>query len=291
MGAAWLKPILVATSLADVEGAIEATVQRLGFRYFIYRGRFPQLRGATEVRLDNCPELWRERVVGSWDTDLNPTRLRALQEVTPILWRDLVRCQATLIRKAKQFGLLTGVTHPVHGPGGQWSTISFVKDRCDAQAEREIHVAMAKCHLFTSYVHGSLIRIINRGNSANVGQQPSLDRQSQQREQSLNERECTILAWVAAGKTISEIARLLPISERTVNFHLSNARRKLGASNSRQALTRALSLGLIGSRDDQSATNFRWETSRVGYGPTPLDETRQALRRGARKSGNGSGAA
>jgi len=49
----------------------------------------------------------------------------------------------------------------------------------------------------------------------------------------------------ARGKTTSEIGQALQISERTVAFHLSNVRRKLGAANSRHAVTRAFSLKLI----------------------------------------------
>ncbi len=58
-----------------------------------------------------------------------------------------------------------------------------------------------------------------------------------------------MLTWVAAGKTTSEIAAIMPICERTVIFHLSNARRKLGATNSRHAISKALSLGLIDAGD------------------------------------------
>jgi DNA-binding CsgD family transcriptional regulator len=51
--------------------------------------------------------------------------------------------------------------------------------------------------------------------------------------------------WAAVGRTTSEIAEILPISERTVIFHLANARQKLGAANSRQAISKAVSLGII----------------------------------------------
>jgi DNA-binding CsgD family transcriptional regulator len=54
-----------------------------------------------------------------------------------------------------------------------------------------------------------------------------------------------VLTWAAAGKTMVGIADILSISQRTVFFHLSNARRKLGAANSRHAICKALALGLI----------------------------------------------
>ena len=52
MGARWLKPVLIASSLAELSTTIAGTIGLLGFRYFIYRGRFPQSSrsGAEEVR-------------------------------------------------------------------------------------------------------------------------------------------------------------------------------------------------------------------------------------------------
>lgn len=64
------------------------------------------------------------------------------------------------------------------------------------------------------------------------------------RELSDRERQC--LVHSAQGSTTSEIGRALNISERTVVFHLANVRRKLEAANSRHAVSKALSLKLIG---------------------------------------------
>jgi DNA-binding CsgD family transcriptional regulator len=45
----------------------------------------------------------------------------------------------------------------------------------------------------------------------------------------LNEREIEVLTWVARGKTSGQIAQTLRLTKRTVDFHLDNARMKLGA--------------------------------------------------------------
>jgi DNA-binding CsgD family transcriptional regulator len=250
MGASWLKSVLLASSLEELGAAIGLTVEQLGFRYFIYRGRFPQSHPeGGEVRFDNCPDAWRLRCEHAWDSASNPVHLRALQEITPILWRHVP--QGELFTELRALGLVTGVTDPVHGPSGQRSELSFVKNRGGQQAEREIQIALTKCHLLTTYVHDSAARILKRRSSKPV------DRLAVPPNESLNERECAILAWIAAGKTISEIAGLLPISERTVNFHLYNARRKLGAANSRHAITKAIALGLIGPESESSPGRTR----------------------------------
>ncbi len=61
----------------------------------------------------------------------------------------------------------------------------------------------------------------------------------------LSIREHTCLHWAAVGKPSREIAHLLGISERTVNFHLQNACRKLSARNRRAAVATAMSIGLL----------------------------------------------
>jgi len=59
-------------------------------------------------------------------------------------------------------------------------------------------------------------------------------------------RESEILAWVAAGKSDWAIGRILNISGKTVNFHVENAKRKLGVGTRVQAVIAAMHGGLIG---------------------------------------------
>jgi DNA-binding CsgD family transcriptional regulator len=61
----------------------------------------------------------------------------------------------------------------------------------------------------------------------------------------LTEREKEVLTWVARGKTSSEIAIILALSERTVNFHCDQAMKRLDVINRTQAVAKALAAGLI----------------------------------------------
>jgi DNA-binding response OmpR family regulator len=61
----------------------------------------------------------------------------------------------------------------------------------------------------------------------------------------LRERELETLTWAARGKTFSEIGQILGLSRRTVEFHLDNARRKLGVPTRTQALIKAATGHLI----------------------------------------------
>ncbi|MBO0751441.1 MAG: response regulator transcription factor [Bradyrhizobiaceae bacterium] len=55
----------------------------------------------------------------------------------------------------------------------------------------------------------------------------------------LNDREIEALTWVARGKTSVEVADLLGLSKRTIDFHLDNARAKLGAATRTEAAIKA----------------------------------------------------
>jgi DNA-binding NarL/FixJ family response regulator len=59
------------------------------------------------------------------------------------------------------------------------------------------------------------------------------------RQIALGERERETLTWAARGKTFAEIGEILGLSRRTVEFHLDNARRKLGVPTRTQALIKA----------------------------------------------------
>ena len=61
----------------------------------------------------------------------------------------------------------------------------------------------------------------------------------------LNDREIETLTWVARGKTSQQIARRLRMSKRTVDFHIDNARVKLGAQTRAAAAIKAAIGGLI----------------------------------------------
>lgn len=62
----------------------------------------------------------------------------------------------------------------------------------------------------------------------------------------LSARQAACLHWAAMGKTSWETARILGISESTVNFHLRNACARLGVRGRRVAVVKALRLGLLG---------------------------------------------
>ena len=134
--------------------------------------------------------------------------------------------------EAQQFGLRSGASFPVHGSRGELAMLSFACVDEHRKTKRSIEQSMPFAQLLASYVHEAVRRVFE-GEKLLVG------------PVRLTDRERETLLWAAEGKSAEEIGRILSISERTVVFHLQNASKKLGVVNRRQAVARAVSLGVI----------------------------------------------
>jgi DNA-binding CsgD family transcriptional regulator len=192
--------------------------------------------------MDGAPPEWRE-----WccrhriDSPSDPKWSCALQEVTPILWRETAQEYSSLFGDARDHGTITGITYPVHAPHGDWSALSLVNVYDSRNGRQDIEASIAIGQLLACFVHGVVSRMVRRECDRTDLTEPAID--LGQPALSGRERECLQLA--STGMTATEAADRLRISANTVIFHLKNARRKLGAANSRHALVRAIKVGII----------------------------------------------
>jgi len=67
----------------------------------------------------------------------------------------------------------------------------------------------------------------------------------QARTPSLTSREIEVLRLITEGKSSLQVAELLYLSKRTVDFHLARIYEKLNVQNRVQAIRRAVELGLV----------------------------------------------
>ncbi|WP_434064203.1 helix-turn-helix transcriptional regulator [Pararhizobium gei] len=121
--------------------------------------------------------------------------------------------------------LARGVYIPVHDVHGTCGAVSF-------GGEREVASSVEIKELtFLASVLFSRLGEIRGGNRAPPG--------------GLSRREIECLHWAAAGKTTTEMAQILKLSEYTVNHYLSRATRKLDSVNRVQTVAKAIRAGLI----------------------------------------------
>nr|WP_314581694.1 helix-turn-helix transcriptional regulator [uncultured Pseudomonas sp.] len=58
-------------------------------------------------------------------------------------------------------------------------------------------------------------------------------------------REVEVLKWTAEGNTAAEVGDILSLRSRTVNFHITNAVRKMGVKNKMSAVVKAVRDGFF----------------------------------------------
>ncbi|MFT4247196.1 MAG: LuxR family transcriptional regulator [Pseudomonas sp.] len=182
--------------------------------------------------------LWCER--GYYQRD--PVQAHALRSVAPFAWSYRApsaggRClylgeaHPPLTRYLCESGLDTGLTVPLHLPGGGLATFTGIRTSGtgDALAARQrlagfvllaqVFQARAQELLPVRAGHGGPVRLTRR------------------------EREC--LQYSAKGLTAKSIAVAMNRSVATVNLHLNSAARKLGARNRVEAVVHGLHYRLI----------------------------------------------
>ena len=70
------------------------------------------------------------------------------------------------------------------------------------------------------------------------------------REHILTKREAQVLSLISKGIPTAEVAKMLLVSKRTIDFHLNSIYQTLGVSNRMQAFRAAMDAGIINANGD-----------------------------------------
>jgi DNA-binding CsgD family transcriptional regulator len=234
-----LQGFLAADSVDEITRLCRLQSQQLGFDAFVYALRIPtRVSEARLIVINGYPEAW---ISHYFESDFNlhdPVLAHCKKHVVPLEWHapGLVSSaeSARVMNEATEFGLRFGISVPVHTPHGELGVLSLALNQRLVAAQEITRRALPYAQLMASYVHEAVYRVFSLA--------------ADRAEQTLTAREQECLRWAADGKTSWEIARLLNLSERTVNFHLNNATIKLDACNRQHAVVRAVLGGLIQHR-------------------------------------------
>lgn len=240
--------ILRATAPAELGRIATRFAQRWGYDYHGYSARLfvpPSSHGPDTRLFGNFPAEWVQRngALRTGESEINAKeredpRVRHVRAGLPVTsWTvsggigytraDLRQVARPLLRRAGEAGMTGGLTIPLAAPGTQWAIMTFsTRQRCTL---RELAPSIAPSLYFASCLQAAL----------------SLAAGDESERPALSPREREVLHWAAVGKTSWEISVILGTSERTVNFHLSNAARKLGTRGRSATCARALALALI----------------------------------------------
>ena len=181
-----------------------------------------------------CPDGYPEYYFDSMFHEIDPVLPLAMTARLPYHWNDIGRRielskeQQDFFDECNEVGVADGITVPIHGTRGTMTIVSLsCRDR-NPDTERFTHYVNALAVQFDA----ARWKLLNP--DARLEQPVLL---------TAREREC--LRWCKAGKSTWDIGQILGISERTVQFHISNAMMKLGASSRIAAVVMAIQRGLM----------------------------------------------
>jgi len=209
------------------------------FDRFIYGARIPtSFVKPYFIFISGYPKEWRDHYSRNNYMVVDPTVEYCARSITPLCWdgNSLLSTDNPEVRRfmseARDFGINSGVSFPVHTAQGDFAMLSFASERMHADSGPRLQRVLPIGQLFTAYLHEAVRRVF----ASDVITLSQVD---------LTGREKECLLWATEGKTAWETSQILSISERTVTFHLQNVQQKLGVNNRQQAVARAVALGII----------------------------------------------
>lgn len=188
------------------------------------------------ITLTNFPAEWVDNYFQCRLASSDPILKYSLSHSTPILWSELENLDGfnsasdkAFMEMGRQAGLRHGLTVPLRPPSGQTSLFSLVSADTLFD-ENRLGNLLASAGMFSMYLLDAYIRI---------------DKIENPKANELTKRELECVFWACEGKTAWEMAHIVGVSERTINFHLTSVIKKLGASNRQHAVAKAVMYGLV----------------------------------------------
>jgi LuxR family transcriptional activator of conjugal transfer of Ti plasmids len=214
----------------DIAGA---AARHLGFQWFAYL----RLSEGTSELISSYPSPFPKRYVDLHFSDVDPIVRHARLVEAPFSWSDIEEADFhydpndRVAREAVKCGIRSGITIPIHSGYNRFAALSFARPISDGPVlpARLTNIAGIQLLALQFHVHFTQ-RIADR---------------KMFHGSILTHRQRECLKWSARGKTMSEIGAILGISERTVLFHLHDARQRLDAQTITQAVATAIRLNQI----------------------------------------------
>ena len=205
--------------------------QVCGFDYYQFGLFIPSgLLQSFVTVLSHTPKGWAEVCWQSHIVSNDPLILLSLKQSQPIMWDEipwhnpaLAEGGQAIMQRRAELGMREGVTLPIHSGQGHHAVLHLSREKTTG----DVYASLPYMSVIYPYLFQRAYELLSPPN-------PNL---------SDREREC--LFWVSEGKTSWEAAKILGITERTVNFHLNSAIRKTGCKNRYQAIARNIAAGQL----------------------------------------------
>ncbi|MFV5345305.1 LuxR family transcriptional regulator AbaR [Acinetobacter oleivorans] len=235
----WQEDLLSASLMVKNEyqlfEVVKSTASKLGFDYCAYGMQSPlSIAEPKTIMLNNYPEAWQKRYVKQQYVRVDPTVQHCMLSLQPLVWSSQsanTQSQKDFWEEARSYGLNVGWAQSSRDFIGTRGMLTLARST-DQLSEKEQKDQYTNMFWLSQTVHSSIAKIVNETEFAQFNLY-------------LTNREKEVLRWTAEGKTSAEIAQILGVTERTVNFHLGNSMQKLNVNNKISAAIRAVMLGIL----------------------------------------------
>ncbi|MBR1225114.1 LuxR family transcriptional regulator [Bradyrhizobium sp. AUGA SZCCT0176] len=234
-----------ATCTSQIRSVFQEAIEPMGYRYFAYHVVQNEVLFENTSRqmlgITNYPEHWLSHYIGNDYVNCDPIVDELFRCRVPFVWSkiavpDRMSCQQKrLMDEASDFGIRDGLTIPLVSRTGEKASVSLVHEG-RARAIEAALTNYSELHVMCEFFHSRALRIVD---------EEHLKGHSRRRKSFLSRRETQSIFWAARGKSAWEIAKILNISAKCVEFYLESVKKKLNAVNRTQAAVKAAKLGLL----------------------------------------------
>jgi DNA-binding CsgD family transcriptional regulator len=213
-----------AESLKD---ALQQIADAFGFPLFAYFS-VPKAPDEPTWSITNYAAAWVRQYNEQRLYQLDPVILRATADPEPFTWSErspgtrISEAEAQFFSEASTHGIRRGFTLPIVEPGIRMAAVTFASDELSPAFLRAIEAHGRTLHLTAMFFHRHAKRVMSLGRTVNGVH--------------LTKRELACLEWASRGKSAWDTSLIMGIAQRTVEFHLDNARAKLDVKTITQAV-------------------------------------------------------
>lgn len=226
-------------SVDELSEVLQSSLNDLGFPVWAYATYEDNVMdNDTPIFIHNYPDKWVDYYTGNNCIEIDPVVAVSKNSVEAFKWShaNLITNQTNKVKDynsvASEFEMFDGVCIPIIGGNGRSSLLSISSSNNDKDFSKIID-EFGSIILSLSFAFHSIAKDLMKD------QKLVIDRPE------LTEREKECLLWTAKGKSVWDISVILNISERTVLFHLSNAKKKFNVSSKYHLMAIAIAEGYI----------------------------------------------
>jgi len=229
-----------ATEEEEIFQQFQIALEKLGFDRVLYSlmTDHPSIgKEAGHGIMRNYPDDWMKYYTEKQYVEIDPVRRHVMLSSQPFHWSEMgknipySREQVRLINESKEAGLKHGVGLGIHCPNSESVGLGF------ASSDPSVEVTQSTLSLIKA--------VANQFHFAYSEFQKQRGQSKETPKVNLTRREREVLQWCAVGKSLSETAEILGISNSAVDYFMRNIFAKLEVNSKTFAVVKAIKYGLI----------------------------------------------